>query len=673
MHVNVDCSWKNITDIPALPENISSLNLQHNSISKIQANTFLQSNKLTVLDLSFNDISSLIPQAFIGLTGLLYLNLDHNKLNYSEVTLPKGVFKPLLSLIHLSLKFNIDRSTLASGFFQLPSETIADLSMLERLEIDASSVSARHFGEGFSRLVNLNSIYIGQSYMLWLTNNTFRYMTQLRHFFVKCAEVQVDNGTFALLKQLNTLSIKYDSLSKLKYMEFCKFVEELRFTAIEVFRLTNALINDDTIAIFPWDSANIVFLHTPLKELYITHNGRYEWDFPDYPTSPSPRLKIIDFSYSKFVNFRLNLANVSKLILRNNTLGKYLANNGYMKSNESRIEHIDLSYNSIYKLYYPIFHGQPNLQNIDLSGNLLREISFDLSYSISLESLNLSGNYIMLFTEETMRNLDTISKYRKLTVDLSYNELQCSCSALSFLLWMRNGPVHFHQFVHYKCTNSGESLEYRTVNDATRHLQKECINTSHVLAGASSLLIIILSFILGAIVYRQRWKLRYMFYSAKSKYNKYKAVADVIEYTYDAFISYSEDDRSFVLTDCIDRLEKEEHLSLCINHRDFVPGDDITDNIINAIQKSRKTICIISKSFFDSYYCMFEFNMARMEGIHSRNGKNVIFLVLYKHVRSKDIPLVIYELIQNQSYIEYPDDRQDTDIFWAKVKEAVCV
>ncbi|CAG2247623.1 Toll-like receptor 4 [Mytilus edulis] len=157
-----------------------------------------------------------------------------------------------------------------------------------------------------------------------------------------------------------------------------------------------------------------------------------------------------------------------------------------------------------------------------------------------------------------------------------------------------------------------------------------------------------------------------MFYTAKSKYNKYKAVADVLEYTYDAFISYSEDDRSFVLTDCIEKLEKEENLSLCINHRDFVPGDDITDNIINAIKKSRKTICIISKSFFDSYYCMFEFNMARMEGIHSRNKKNVIFLVLYKHVRSKDIPLVFYELIQNQSYIEYPDDAQDTSIFWAK-------
>lgn len=299
MHVNVDCSWKNITDIPALPENISSLNLQHNSISKIQANIFLHSNKLDVLDLSYNEISNLIPQAFIGLTGLLNLYLDHNKLNYSEVTLPKGVFKPLISLIHLSLKFNIDRITLTSGFFKLPSKTIADLSMLERLEIDASSMTAKHFGEGFSHLVNLNSIHIGQSYNLWLTNNTFRYMTQLRHFFVNCEEVQVDNGTFALLKQLNTLSIKYDSLSKLKYMEFCKFVEELRFTAIEVFRLTNALINDDTIAIFPWDSANIVFLHTPLRELYITHNGRYEWDFPNYPTSPSPRLKIIDFSYSK--------------------------------------------------------------------------------------------------------------------------------------------------------------------------------------------------------------------------------------------------------------------------------------------------------------------------------------------------------------------------------------
>ncbi|XP_052086059.1 toll-like receptor 4 [Mytilus californianus] len=670
MHVKVDCSGKNITDIPALPENISRLNLQHNSISEIQANTFLQSNKLIGLDLSFNEISSLMPQAFIGLISLLYLNLDHNKLNYSEVTLPKGVFKPLVSLTHLSIKFNIDQTDLTSSCFNLPSETIADLLMLETIELDASSKTAKHFGEGFSHLLNLHFLYIGQSFVLQMLNSTFEFMTSLRRIFVKCAKIEVGEGSFAKLKQLNLLSVEHDSIFKLNFIEFIQFVNQLR--TIETFILTNALISD-SMSLFPWDIVNLVCRNTPLRELYITHNGRYEWDFPKYPTSPSPRLKVVDFSYSKFVNFGLNLTNVRKLILRYNTLGKYFANNGYMKSNESRIEHIDLSYNSIYKLYYPIFHGQPNLQNIDLSGNLLREISFDLSYSLSLESLNLSGNYIMLFPEATMRNLDTISKYRKLTVDLSHNDLQCSCSALSFLLWIRNGPVHFHQFEHYKCSTSAESLEYRTVHDATTHLQKECINTSHVLAEASSLLIIMLGIIIGAIVYRQRWKLRYMFYSAKSKYKKYKAVADVIEYTYDAFISYSEDDRSFVLTDFIEKLEKEENLSLCINHRDFVPGDDITDNIINAIQKSRKTICIISKSFFDSYYCMFEFNMARMEGIHSRNGLNVIFLVLYKHVRSKDIPLVIYELIQNQSYIEYPDDPQDTDNFWAKVKEAVCV
>ncbi|CAC5395033.1 TLR13 [Mytilus coruscus] len=143
------------------------------------------------------------------------------------------------------------------------------------------------------------------------------------------------------------------------------------------------------------------------------------------------------------------------------------------------------------------------------------------------------------------------------------------------------------------------------------------------------------------------------------------------EYVYDAFISYSENDQKFIIEECIKNLEGNGNMKLCIHQRDFIPGEEITQNIISAIQNSRKTICIISRSFLESYYCMFEFNMARMESIHSRNGKNVIFLVFYEKLLPEELPLVLYELIQKQSYIEYPNDEHGNVIFWDKIKDAI--
>ncbi|CAC5383084.1 Toll-like receptor 4 [Mytilus coruscus] len=162
-----------------------------------------------------------------------------------------------------------------------------------------------------------------------------------------------------------------------------------------------------------------------------------------------------------------------------------------------------------------------------------------------------------------------------------------------------------------------------------------------------------------------------MYYMTKSKYYRYKPDDDNESYTYNAFISYSDMEKDFVVKECIPILDQDDKMKLCIHHRDFLPGEEISFNITNAIHESRKTICIITRSFLDSYYCMFEFNIARMESIYSRNEQNILFLIFYEQIQPRNFPLVMLELVQNKSYIEYPHDEQGNDIFWEKVKEAI--
>ena len=58
-------------------------------------------------------------------------------------------------------------------------------------------------------------------------------------------------------------------------------------------------------------------------------------------------------------------------------------------------------------------------------------------------------------------------------------------------------------------------------------------------------------------------------------------------------------------------LETEEtRLKLCVAQRNFVVGVTIIDNIMRAIDKSEKVICIISKAFIHSGWCKEELRLA---------------------------------------------------------------
>jgi hypothetical protein len=160
---------------------------------------------------------------------------------------------------------------------------------------------------------------------------------------------------------------------------------------------------------------------------------------------------------------------------------------------------------------------------------------------------------------------------------------------------------------------------------------------------------------------------------AKNKYQRQTTVTRSEEgaYTYDAFISYEDEDRFFVHEDLLKMLEEESGFKLCIHKRDFLPGIDISENITSAIHNSRKVIVIMSNNYLDSYWCMFEYNMSRLESIYSRNKENILYLVFLEQLSAKDLPLIILELVQTQSYIEYPNDEYGNTVFWDKLRDAL--
>ncbi|CAC5400454.1 Toll-like receptor 4 [Mytilus coruscus] len=200
-------------------------------------------------------------------------------------------------------------------------------------------------------------------------------------------------------------------------------------------------------------------------------------------------------------------------------------------------------------------------------------------------------------------------------------------------------------------------------------LKKDCISYTILIVGVTVAILIVLILLFAGLIFRYRWKLRYLLYMTRHKYKLYKSIQSSKHYKYDACISYAKAETGFISNELIPNLERNHNLKLCIHQRDFIPGEEITQNITNGIHQSKMTVCIVSQSFLDSYYCMFEFNMARMESIYAREGTNVLFLILYEQIRIKDMPLVMLEFVEQQSYTEYPRDEQGNIVFWEKLKD----
>jgi len=100
-------------------------------------------------------------------------------------------------------------------------------------------------------------------------------------------------------------------------------------------------------------------------------------------------------------------------------------------------------------------------------------------------------------------------------------------------------------------------------------------------------------------------------------------------------------------------------------------GKTIADNITNAVHNSRKTVTILTTSFLKSHWCMYEFNMARMESIYQRSGENVLFMVMLEKIPHRKLPLHLMDLIDSQSYLEYTENNDGNIVFWNKLKMAI--
>ncbi|KAK6187914.1 hypothetical protein SNE40_005835 [Patella caerulea] len=347
--------------------------------------------------------------------------------------------------------------------------------------------------------------------------------------------------------------------------------------------------------------------------------------------------------------------------------------NGSIFQPLGKLNTLDISDNKITVLPRKFLNAQTKLKHLDLSNNKMKKWTLDVDNMHDLEFIDLSNNSLSTLPSSLRWFGDKQhGRGNDLTINMLGQTLQCTCENIRFLEWMKTNTTQFVRRNEYMCEDTdGKMISLDNLEQVVLNLEKQCASwTVMVVVLTSSLLVLLIVVVVG-LLYRFRWKLRYLYYLTRSKYRRYMAVSGAVEnsFEFNAFVSYADEDRQIVVTDMIEKLERQQGMQLCIHHRDFLVGEVIAGNIANAVRNSKKTLILLTKSFLKSYWCIYELNMALMESIST--GRNVVIVIIYEHIPVKDLPHELVQLMRNDSYVEYTDDPEGNIVFWDNLIKAI--
>ncbi|XP_053575755.1 leucine-rich repeat neuronal protein 3 [Bombina bombina] len=321
--LTVDCNALDLYTIPdRLPVKTQILLLQANNIEEIK-NTDNFPVNLTGLDLSQNNLSSMININFTNAHQILSVYLEENKLT----ELPDKCFSGLKNLQELYINHNLISTISAKAF--------TGISNLLRLHLNSNKLQVVN-SKWFDEIPNLEILMIGENPITRIEDMNFKPLINLRSLVL--AEInltEIPDNAFAGLENLESISF-YDN----------RFVEVPSVALQKVVNLKFLDLNKNPIRrIQRGDFSNM--LH--LKELGINN---------------MPELVSIDSLAIE------NLPDLRKIEATNNPKLAYIHPSAFYRL--PKLETLMLNSNSLSAIYRSTIEALPNLKEISIHSNPIR-------------------------------------------------------------------------------------------------------------------------------------------------------------------------------------------------------------------------------------------------------------------------------------------------------------
>ncbi|XP_061566803.1 toll-like receptor 2 [Cololabis saira] len=340
------------------------------------------------------------------------------------------------------------------------------------------------------------------------------------------------------------------------------------------------------------------------------------------------------------------------------------------------LEVLDLSYNDLRDFTVLL----PVLRELYLSGNkFLRLPSGNLL--VNLRTLTIQSNTLNVFSHSDLQS------FRRLqNLQAGQNKFICSCTFVPFLQFLLRGGGDVQ-------LTDGEASY---VCDSPLHLQGKPVSGVHLSVVECHQVLFVsvscgLALVVGVVLCVLLWRLHVFWYMSmtwawlkakRSSKNRRRRDTEGWEalLSFDAFVSYSERDAGWVENFLVPELEEPSDsnsgnassFTLCLHKRDFLPGHWIMDNIMNAIERSRRTVFVLSENFVHSDWCRYELDFSHFWLFDV--GGDAAILILLEPLSKDDVPkrfCKLRKIMSSTTYLEWPQEEERRPEFWRSLRNAL--
>ncbi|KAK9518047.1 hypothetical protein VZT92_023375 [Zoarces viviparus] len=338
-------------------------------------------------------------------------------------------------------------------------------------------------------------------------------------------------------------------------------------------------------------------------------------------------------------------------------------------------ESLDLQNNQVSVIPSSILNLE-NLSSLNLNANRLRDLPVCNGFPL-LNELLLKSNSLHA---PSMTKLDSCPKLK--TLDVSYNPFTCTCALRSFIrLGIKSEKKESHTGIELLNWPLGY---YCTYPEAFRDFALKDISIPEVSCNigllATTILCPAVIVIIAVVVLCHRldapWYMRMIWQWTRAKHRtrmRHVRPEELVGVEFHAFVSYSQHDADWVQNSLLPNLEDAAGgLRICHHEQNFVPGKTIVENIIACVEKSRRSVFVLSAHFVKSEWCHYELYFASHQRLAW--GTDSVVLVLLEPLPQYLIPSKYHQLksmMGRHTYLEWPQDRAKHRLFWANLRAAL--
>ncbi|KAK1346872.1 hypothetical protein QTO34_000732 [Cnephaeus nilssonii] len=410
-------------------------------------------------------------------------------------------------------------------------------------------------------------------------------------------------------------------------------------------------------------------------------------------------LEVLDLSFNKITYETtrtllsppfMNLKSLKQLNLEGQMHGIQVVPTNFFQGLDG-LQELLLGKNSMVFLDHLQFDSLTNLTKLDISGTKSGDRSLYLNISLfqklkRLKMLRLENNNIESLTPGMFSGLESLQifslRFNNLKVinqshlknlkslmffDIYGNKLQCNCDNVWLKNWSINTKsVHIPYLQSYHCQQPNTQNLLIDFDDAMCNFD---LGKVYFLC---SFTLILTTMVVSWFSAKITSSLRYGLYIFRAwflaKWHRTEK-----EFIYDAFVSFTATDEQWVYEELVPALEEggQPTFKLCLHHRDFEPGIDIFENIQNAINTSRKTLCVVSNHYLRSEWCCLEVQLASIKMFYEH--EDVIILIFLEEIPNYKLSTYhrLRKLVNRQTFITWPDSVHERPLFWARIRNAL--